>query len=176
METRSGLIQVYTGDGKGKTTAALGLALRALGRGWRVKVFQFMKAPQSSGEHFSAGRLAPELEIIPVGRRGFIRDGRPDSEDIRLAQEGFDRARRAVLDRQSDLVILDELAVALHFNLVAVDQVLELFRHRPAEVELVITGRGIPEEILAQADLVTEMRAVKHPYQAGVLARQGIEY
>ena len=105
---RQGLIQVYTGSGKGKTTCALGLALRAVGRGWRVKIIQFMKAPASSGEHFSAPKLAPNLEIVPAGRAGFIFKKDPDPEDIRLAQAGLEAASKALEGGQIDLLIIDE--------------------------------------------------------------------
>ncbi|MBW1711620.1 MAG: cob(I)yrinic acid a,c-diamide adenosyltransferase [Deltaproteobacteria bacterium] len=176
MKTRKGLIQVYTGEGKGKTTAALGLALRAVGRGLRVRMFQFMKAPRSSGEHFSAARLAPDLEISPVGRKGFIFNKEPDPQDIRLAAEGLARARQASDSGQVDLLILDEVDVALSLGLLSLEPLLELLDTRPPAVEVVLTGRGAPPEVLERADLVTEMRLVKHPYKEGVKAREGIEY
>jgi len=173
---RQGLIQVYTGGGKGKTTCALGLALRAVGRGWRVKVIQFMKAPDSSGEHFSAPKLAPNLEIIPAGRKGFILKKDPDPEDIRLAQAGLEQAVRAFEGSGVDLLILDEVNVALSLGLLKLDEVMALLDKRPNTVELVLTGRDAPPEIIERADLVTEMAQVKHPYQKGVSAREGIEF
>ncbi len=176
MAAKLGLLQVYTGDGKGKTTASLGLALRAVGRGLRVKIFQFMKPPDSSGEHFSAKRLAPELEIVPVGKRGFVFKDGPSAEDIALAEAGLEKARQALASSEVDLVILDELDVALHLDLLKIEDVLEVIDNRPAGVELVVTGRGAPQEIIDRADLVTEMRLIKHPYQEGIKARQGIEY
>ncbi len=175
-EKRKGLVQVYTGEGKGKTTAALGLALRAAGRGWRVKVFQFLKPPRSSGEHFAALKLAPDLEIIAVGRQGFIFKKPPHKKDVNLAREGLRRAEEALVSGRVDLLVLDEINVALSLGLVQVEAVLALLNGRPEEVEVVLTGRGAPEEILARADLVTEMKPLKHPFDRGVAAREGIEF
>ncbi|MBW2617746.1 MAG: cob(I)yrinic acid a,c-diamide adenosyltransferase [Deltaproteobacteria bacterium] len=173
---RQGLIQVYTGGGKGKTTCALGLALRAVGRGLRVEIIQFMKAPQSSGEHFAAPKLAPNLEIIPTGRKGFILKKDPDPEDVRLAQAGLETAAKALEGSGVDLLILDEVNVALSVGLLKLDEVAALLDKRPSAVELVLTGRDAPAEIIERADLVTEMVQVKHPYQKGVGAREGIEF
>lgn len=174
-ESRQGLVQVYTGEGKGKTTAALGLALRAAGRGLKVKIIQFLKAPDSSGEHFAALRLAPELEIIPSGRPGFIKR-EPDPEDLRLARQALALAGQILASGQVDLLVLDEINVALSLGLIKTAEVLALIEGKPAAVELVLTGRGAPEEILLKADLVTEMRLVKHPFQEGLAAREGIEF
>jgi len=173
---RQGLIQVYTGDGKGKTTAALGLAFRALGRGLKVKIIQFMKPPDSSGEHFLASELDGRLEIVAAGRKGFVFGREPDPEDVRLAGEGLRRASEFLAGGGVDLLILDEINVALELGLVELEAVLSLLDRRPPEVEIVLTGRGAPAEILDRADLVTEMKMLKHPFEQGIAAREGIEF
>lgn len=175
MPLEQGQVQVYTGNGKGKTTAALGLAFRACGRGLRVLMIQFMKGGGPYGEHAAAEKLAPLLTIIPTGRPGWVKRPVPDPEDVDLARAAFAQARTAVTGGEYDLVILDELNGAVSFNLVPVADVLELIRIRPATVELVLTGRDAPEEVIAAADLVTEMREIKHYYRAGIPSRNGIE-
>jgi len=175
MPLEHGYIQVYTGDCKGKTTAALGLAFRAVGRGLKVCMIQFMKGGGPYGEHFAAERLAPDLIIIPTGRAGWVNRENPDPEDVRLAGEALAMARTAATGGEYDLVILDEVNGAMGFGLVAVTDVLELLQAKMPQVELVLTGRNAPPEIVAAADLVTEMREVKHYYKAGVPARIGIE-
>lgn len=182
-----GLVQVYTGDGKGKTTAALGLAMRAIGHDLRVCFIQFAKSDRNTGERRTAARLAPELEIhafaaprwgdpskAPSGTPWWLLP--PSEEDRSKAQEGIVFARRAVTEGEYDVVILDEIFAALAHSLISLDQVMELLCAKPAQVELVLTGRHVPEEVLAAADLVTEMKAVKHPLGRGVGARRGIEY
>lgn len=169
-----GLVQVYTGDGKGKTTAALGLALRAAGWGYRVFIGQFMKG-QDCGELHSVARLAPLVTIEQFGQPDLHWLGEPSSEEIALARRGLERIREVLASDQYQVVIMDEICVALHFKLVRVEDVLELIEHRPGGVELVLTGRRAPQAILDKADLVTEMVEVKHPYQRGVAARRGIE-
>lgn len=169
-----GLVQVYTGNGKGKTTAALGLALRAVGRGLRVYMMQFMKG-QSYSELVSARRLAPQLTLEQVGRDCFIRKGAVDPVDVQMAQAAFARARSLVACGEYDLVILDELNCAVDFELVAVADALELIRTKAPRTELVMTGRNAAPELIAAADLVTEMREIKHYFNAGQPARPGIE-
>ena len=172
---QTGLVQVYTGDGKGKTTAALGLAMRAVGRGLRVRFYQFMKPPESSGEHFSASRL-PNLEIIPLGRPNWVFPATgPDSEDISMAAAGLARAREDLVSGDFDLIILDEVLVAVLLRLLELPALMDLLDARPPHVELVLTGRGAPREILDRADLVSSMTPVKHPFDAGIPAREGIE-
>jgi cob(I)alamin adenosyltransferase len=168
-----GLVQIYTGDGKGKTTAALGLALRAAGHGLHCYIGQFMKGV-SYGELESIPRLSPYVTVEQYGRPDLMHEGTP--EDVHLAREGLDKARDAMHSGRYDVVVLDEICVALHFALLALEDVLALLEERPARVELILTGRRCPAELLDRADLVTEMREVKHPYQQGVLARKGIEY
>jgi cob(I)alamin adenosyltransferase len=167
-----GLVQIYTGDGKGKTTAALGLALRAAGWGVRVYIAQFMKG-QDYGELHSLAKFAPQITIERFGQPGFIRQA--SAEDIALAQQGLAHAQAALVGGEYNIVILDEICIALHFNLLELDQVLQLIDQRPAAVELVLTGRRAPQELIDRADLVTEMKEIKHPYQRGVPARRGIE-
>jgi cob(I)alamin adenosyltransferase len=171
----TGLIQIYTGDGKGKTTAVLGLALRAAGHGLRTYMGQFMKG-QQYGELEGARLLAPYLTIEQYGRPSFVHVHQATAEDIRLAHEGLDRARAAMLSGSYDIVVLDEVCVALHFDLLSLAELLVFLEQKPAAVELILTGRRAPAELIDRADLVTEMREVKHPYQQGVEARKGIEY
>jgi len=166
-------VQVYTGEGKGKTTAALGLALRACGSGLRVFLVQFAKG-RPSGELAALARFADLVTVRQFGREGFIL-GEPEPEDRELARAGWQEARRAAT-RGHDLLILDEIGIALHYGLVDTAEVLALVRDKPAGLELVLTGRRMPDEILQAADLVTEMREVKHYHARGVPARRGIEY
>jgi cob(I)alamin adenosyltransferase len=169
-----GCIQVYTGNGKGKTTAALGLSIRALGRGLRVCFFQFIKGGGPYGEQLFSERLAPDFTIIQTGRPGWV-NTKDISEDRRLAQDALFQAREALLSGNYDLFVCDEINGAVAFGLIDVEQVLELMQAKPEHVELVLTGRNADERIMQAADLVTEMRELKHYYQAGVPARIGIE-
>ena len=169
------MIQVYTGNGKGKTTAALGLALRAAGREMMVCMIQFMKGGGPYGEHLAAPRLAPYLTIIQTGREGWVNRDNPDPEDKRLAREALEMADTALTGGRYDLVILDEINGAVSFGLIDVEDVLALMGRKPPAVELVLTGRNADDRVVAAADLVTEMREVKHYYKAGVPARTGIE-
>jgi cob(I)alamin adenosyltransferase len=166
-------VQVYTGEGKGKTTAALGLALRACGSGLRVFLVQFAKG-RPSGELVALARFADLVTVRQFGREGFIL-GEPEPEDRDLARAGWREARQAASSRY-DLLILDEIGIALHYGLVDTAEVLALVRDKPAGLELVLTGRRMPDEVLQAADLVTEMREVKHYHARGVPARQGIEF
>lgn len=175
VKLQQGCIQVYTGNGKGKTTAALGLALRAAGRELMVCMIQFMKGGGPYGEHLAAPRLAPYLTIIQTGREGWVSRENPDQEDTRLAVEAMETAKQALIGGRYDLVILDEINGAVAFGLINVDEVLALMSMKPAGVELVLTGRNADERVIEAADLVTEMREVKHYYKAGVTSRVGIE-
>ncbi len=175
MKLEQGLIQVYTGNGKGKTTAALGLALRAVGRELKVCMIQFMKGGGPYGEHLAAPRLAPLLTIIQTGREGWVDRDNPDPEDTRLARGALELAGKALAGGEYDLVILDEVNGAVAFGLLTVDDVLTLMERKPANVELVLTGRNADERIIAAADLVTEMREIKHYYRKGITSRVGIE-
>lgn len=175
VKLEQGLIQVYTGNGKGKTTASLGLALRATGRELKVCMIQFMKGGGPYGEQMAAERLAPFLTIIQTGRPGWVRKGNPHEEDKQLAAEALELAAKTVQGGEYDLVILDEINGAVSMGLVPVDGVLDLMRKKPHHVELVLTGRNAHESVIEAADLVTEMCEVKHYYKAGVPARVGIE-
>ncbi len=169
-----GYVQVYTGNGKGKTTAALGLALRAVGRGLKVCILQFIKGGGPYGEHLIAEKLAPYLKIIQTGKPGWV-NTKDISEDRLLAQEALEQARQLLTSGDYDLMILDEINGAAGFGLIDVEQILELISLKPERVELVLTGRNAHERVIEAADLVTEMREVKHYYKAGVPARIGIE-
>lgn len=167
--------QVYTGDGKGKTTASLGLLLRATGAGLRVRVFQFLKKGAYSELHTLQTRF-PEVAVTQLGSGKFIMDLQniPQAE-LDLAAEGFAQAKAAVLSGDYDLVILDEINGAMSMGLVPVEDVLALMREKSGRTELVLTGRGAPQAIIDAADLCTEMRMVKHYYEQGVQGRTGIE-
>ncbi|MDK9717301.1 MAG: cob(I)yrinic acid a,c-diamide adenosyltransferase [Trichlorobacter sp.] len=169
-----GCVQVYTGNGKGKTTAALGLSLRALGRGLKVCFFQFIKGGGPYGEQLIADRLAPDFTVIQTGRPGWV-NTKDTTEDRRLAQEALLRAQNALISGEYDLFVCDEINGAVGFGLIDVEQVLDLIRIKPERVELVLTGRNADQRVVQAADLVTEMREVKHYYQSGVPARTGIE-
>lgn len=174
MSLELGCVQVYTGNGKGKTTASLGLALRAVGRGLKVCVFQFIKGGGRYGEHLAAEKLAPLLTIIQTGRPGWI-NTKDITEDRRVAQEAFVQARELLTSGEFDLFICDEINGAAGFGLIDIEQVLELISRKPEKTELVLTGRNADERVIEAADLVTEMREIKHYYKAGVPARTGIE-
>jgi cob(I)alamin adenosyltransferase len=168
-----GYIQVYTGDGKGKTTATLGLALRASGHGMRTYIGQFMKG-QEYGE-LDALRDNPCITVEQYGDPRCIRREEVTSEHVAQARRGLERARRAMLLGGYDIVVLDEVNVAIWFGLLPVERVLVFLDLKPASVEVVLTGRRAPQELIDRADLVTEMREVKHYYTQGVAARKGIE-
>jgi cob(I)alamin adenosyltransferase len=172
---QQGLIQVYTGDGKGKTTCALGLALRAVGQGFKVFMVQFLKT-DDTGEVQAARRLAPDFTMESFGIPGFPRLSDPSPETLAAARQAFHRARQVILAGEHDLVILDEVNLSLTYNLVPLAEMLELLGQRPPHVEVVLTGRNAPAELVDLADLVTEMRPVKHYFEAGIKARRGIEW
>lgn len=174
MPLEQGCVQVYTGNGKGKTTAALGLALRAVGRGLNVCIFQFIKGSGRYGEHLAAEKLAPLLTVIQSGRPGWV-NTKDITEDRKVAQEALTQARELMTSGRYDLFICDEINGAVGFGLIDVDQVLELISSKPEKTELVLTGRNVHERIIDAADLVTEMCEIKHYYKAGVPARTGIE-
>lgn len=170
-----GFLQIYTGDGKGKTTAALGLAMRAAGAGLRVYIGQFIKEMEY-GEIGIIRQRLPEITAELFGNeRGCIIDRKPTAEDVRCAQKGLARAEEVLTGGEYDMVILDELTIPLQLGLLSLEDVLKAVRKKPDNVELVITGRNAPPELIEQADLVTDMKEVKHYYQQGVLSRRGIE-
>ena len=169
------MVQVYTGNGKGKTTAALGLAMRAIGQGLKVHMIQFMKGNIDYGELKTARRLAPDLTITQMGRESFVDRDNPDEVDREWARKGMDLAWGLMEKGDLDVLILDEINVAVDFKLVAQEEVLSLIRRKPAGLELVLTGRYAPVEIVKAADLVTEMLEIKHYYYRGIESRRGFE-
>jgi len=171
-----GLIQVYTGNAKGKSTASFGLALRAAGHGFKVVIIQFMKTGLYYGEIKGFQRLAPEVEIYSFGREGFIHRTGVIPEDIELAHAALNKAVAVMAEGEADIIILDEVNNALYFGLLTPGEVLAALDRKPALTEVVLTGRHAPAEIIQRADLVTEMNVVKHPFSQGIAARKGIEY
>lgn len=168
-----GYVQIYTGDGKGKTTAALGLALRAAGAGFKIHIGQFIK----SGEYSEIKALARFSELITVeqyGKGRFIK-GKPSEDDVNMARAGLQQLRRAVSSGEYQVVIADEGNVAVTCELISQTDLIDLIDNRHPDTELIITGRGAAPEVLTRADLVTEMRPIKHYYDRGVAARLGIE-
>jgi cob(I)alamin adenosyltransferase len=170
---KKGYVQVYTGDGKGKTTAALGLSLRAAGAGLRVYIGQFMKTGPFS-EIFALKRFSDLITIEQYGTGRFV-TGAPTPEDVTAARNGLQKAEAAMHAGHYDLIILEEANVALYFGLLSVAELLNLIAGKPEGVELVITGRNAPAEIIDRADLVTEMKCLKHYFNEGIRARTGIE-
>ncbi len=170
-----GLVQVYTGNGKGKTSAAFGAALRAVGRGFRVHIIQFIKGGFDYGELYSVKYL-PNLKLTAFGRGRFITESQPPKEDVQLAREGFELAKQTISGGEYDIVVLDEINVVMHLKMIGVDEVVELIKNKPKHVELILTGRNAPAQIMEMADLVTEMKEIKHPYTRGIPQRKGIEY
>lgn len=173
--SRMGMVQVYTGNGKGKTTAAMGAAFRALGQNRRVFLIQFMKKGKDLGE-IKAGQRFSKFKVLQAGRVGWVIKNKVSLKDKQLAQKGLTAARKAIESKKYDLIILDELNVAVEFGLLKPEQVKETLRNRPETTEIIITGRNAHPEILKIADLVSEIKALKHYYQKGVMARAGIEY
>lgn len=166
---------MYTGNGKGKTTAALGAALRAAGHGFRVYMVQFMKGDPNYGE-LKACRNVPTITIVQSGLPSFVDRDNPTPEDIRLAKKGLKLAKDALFSREYDLVIMDEVNVAVDYGLIDVEEVLELISRRPKEVDLILTGRYAHPKLIEAADMVSEVREVKHHYTKGIKGREGIEY
>ncbi len=180
---KRGYVQVYTGDCKGKTTAALGLAFRALGHGFKIHMIQFLKGKGTDrmawseyGEWISARKFGDQFIIEPFGRPEFVNPKHPKPEDIELAKKGVERALEIMKKNEVDILILDELNVAYMFNLISPDDILKILNNKPDDMELIITGRGAPKELMEKADLVTEMKEIKHYYYQGIDARKGIEF
>ncbi len=169
-----GYVHVYTGNGKGKTTAALGLALRASGAGMKVFIGQFIKGQQYS----ELETIAHDLKNISVKQYGLgcLIVDTPTIEDREAARKGFDEILQIIKSGKYDMLILDEINIALYYKLIELDELITLIKEKPQHLELVITGRYAPEEIIEAADLVTEMKEVKHYYQKGIEARKGIEF
>jgi cob(I)alamin adenosyltransferase len=177
MESLSqGLIQIYTGENKGKTTAALGLTIRAVGHGFRVHILQFMKGRQDFGELNGLKRLEPECQIEHYGTAGWVNKGQAQEQDVLEAQKGLERARELIALNTCDMLILDEIINAIWFELLSEDEVLQVLENKPEHMEIIMTGRNASQRLIEKADLVTEMVRVKHPYDQGIQARKGIEY
>ncbi len=173
-----GLVHVYTGEGKGKTTAALGLAVRAISYGKRVLIVQFIKGPWRSGELNIVDRLQPYLTVRALGE-GFIKilgDRKPFSQHQHAAENAFSFAEKSLRSGRYDILILDEINVAVVEKLIALRRLVKLVRNKPEHVELVLTGRGASEKIMQLADYVSVIEARKHPFQKGILARPAIDY
>ncbi len=168
-----GYVQVYTGNGKGKTTAAIGLAIRAAGAGFKVYFCQFLKGRNCS-EIASLNKFKDLIEIRQFGKESFIK-GLPSESDITLAANGFEEASIAAMSEVYDLVILDEINYAIYLNIIKLNNVVQLIKNKPAKVEIVLTGRNAAKEIIEIADLVSEIKEIKHYFKKGVLARIGIE-
>ncbi len=183
MAKRTGLIIVYTGDGKGKTSAALGAAMRALGHGWKVLIIQFFKGdwPVVYGELELAKKLYPQFEVLQLGK-GFVKimgDKKPFEEHVQAAEGALALTRERMLSGTYDLIILDEVIYALKymdFSLIELKDLMELLKQKPPQTHIILTGRNAPPELIEAADLVTEMREIKHPMKRGIPAQQGIDY
>ena len=173
---KQGLVHVYTGDGKGKTTAALGLALRAVGHGLKAYVVQFLKGNIDYGELVAAQTFDGRLVIEQRGRETFVDPRNPDPVDVELARKALARSREVLVSGEWDLVVLDEVCVAVAFGMLRPEDVLDVVEARAGHVEVVLTGRRAHPTFVEAADLVTEMRLVKHYYDRGVEAREGIEF
>src|SRR5271157_4400855 len=173
-QLKKGFVHVYTGYGKGKTTAAIGLAVRAAGAGLKVFIAQFLKG-QKCSELRSLRKLGKTITLKQFGSGCFVM-GKPSPQDVTLATRGFESSKRAVFSKKYDLVILDEVCCAISLNMIDLQSMKLLIAEKPENVEIILTGRNAPPEILRVADLVTDMNQVCHYYNAGVRARRGIEY
>lgn len=173
-----GLVIVYTGKGKGKTTAALGMALRAIGHDHKICMIQFIKGSWHYGEMTSSKLLEPQFELVAVGKGfvGILDDRSPREEHVKMAQEAVHISREKIQSKKYDIIILDEINYAVNLGLVEVNDVLDLIKIKPAALHLVLTGNYASDEIINVADLVTEMKEVKHPFQVGIKAKKGIDY
>src|SRR5919199_5180337 len=173
-----GLVIVYTGNGKGKTTAALGIVLRAVGHGLKVGMIQFIKGEWYYGELTSSKRLEPEFEMIAAGKGfvGIIDDDHPIEIHQKAAQEAVALVKEKLASGAYDVMILDEINYAMKLNLITVQNVLDIIKIKPDKTTLILTGNYVAAEVIAAADLVTEMKEVKHPYNLGIKAKKGIDY
>lgn len=169
-----GLVQIYTGNGKGKTTAAFGLAFRAAGRGLNVLILQFLKPSDGYGEQLACGRF-PNVELHSLGLDHFVGKN-PKEEDILAAKDALKKASDMMATRKYDIVVLDEAVNAVRLNLITDTELIDMLKARPEHIEVVLTGRGITPKLQEYADLVTEMVLVKHPFDQGINARAGIEF
>ena len=176
--SKNGLTIVYTGKGKGKTTAALGIALRATGYKKKICMIQFIKGSWHYGEMESSKRLEPEFEMVAIGKGfvGIIDDKSPKEDHEEIAKEAIRISNEKIQSGKYDIVILDEINYAVNLNLISLDDVLDLIKSKPENVDLVLTGNYAKEEVIEAADLVTEMKEIKHPFQKGIKAKEGIDF
>ena len=178
MVEKKGLTIVYTGKGKGKTTAALGIALRATGYNKKICMIQFIKGSWHYGEMSSSKRLEPEFEMVAVGKGfvGILDDNSPREDHEKIAQEAIKISNEKIHSGKYDIVILDEINYAVNLQLISINDVLNLIKDKPSDVDLVLTGNYAKDEVIEMADLVTEMKQVKHPFQCGIKAKEGIDF
>ena len=175
-QEKQGLIFVFTGDGKGKTTAALGMAMRAAGREMRVLILQFMKGRSDLGEFYALGETNLPITFMQFGRPGFVLSRVCEPLDIHIAQEGLKSIREAIGCLKYDLIILDEINTAVDFGLLKIDEVIKVIKEKPPDLHMVLTGRNADKKLIEVAHLVTEMKEIKHHYHQGVRAQKGIEF
>jgi len=175
---KDGLVIVYTGKGKGKTTAALGIALRAVGHNYKICMIQFIKGSWHYGEMTSSKRLEPEFEMTAIGKGfvGIIDDNTPIEKHKKIADEALRLSRKKIRSENYDIVILDEINYAVNLGLVKLEDVLDIIKIKPPHVNLVLTGNYARDEIIDVADLVTEMKEIKHPFKSGIKAKKGIDF
>jgi len=178
MEKDDGLTIVYTGKGKGKTTAALGIALRATGYKKKTCMIQFIKGSWHYGEMYSSKKLEPEFEMVAVGKGfvGIIDDKSTKEDHEKVAKEAIKISNEKIHSGNYDIVILDEINYAVNLNLISIEDVLNIIKSKPQNVDLILTGNYAKDEVLEIADLVTEMREIKHPFQQGIKAKKGIDF
>lgn len=169
------MLQIYTGTGKGKTTAALGVALRGAGYGLKTLMLSFLKDDPNYGEARIAAQI-PCFKLEQVGRDAFVNFRNPDPIDLNMCRQGWERAKQAVLNKECDILILDELNIVLWTKMLPLEEVVGFLKEHKTELELILTGRGAPEELLKAADLVTDMQEVKHYFHKGVSSRNGIDH
>ena len=176
--SKNGLTIVYTGKGKGKTTAALGIALRATGYKKKICMIQFIKGSWHYGEMESSKLLEPEFEMVAIGKGfvGIIDDKSPKEDHQKVAKEAIKISNEKIQSGKYDIIILDEINYAVNLNLISLEDVLELIKSKPENVDLVLTGNYAKEEVIGAADLVTEMREIKHPFQKGIKAKEGLDF
>jgi len=167
------MIQVYTGDGKGKTTASLGLALRAVGAGLKVYIAQFCKKRNYS--ELKVLRKIKNIKVEQFGRTCFIKR-KASKIDIELAKKGLEKVKKIIQGKKYDLIILDEINICFYYNLLRAEEVIEILKNTPKDIEIILTGRYAPKEIIKIADLVSEIREIKHYFKKGIIARKGIEF
>ncbi len=177
---KHGYIQIYTGDGKGKTTASLGLAMRALGRCWKVLIIMFTKGGSNYGELNSFRELSPEisqnLTIVQAGLDRIVYEDNKNDSDAKEIKKGWEIAKNAIINDDYNLIILDEANIAIDLGFIDIDEVVEVLKNKPEEMEIVLTGRNANKKLIDIAHLVSEIKPVKHYWNTGIAARKGIEY